>query len=151
MSPKIALLVKDEIYKLFDTRLIKPIYYSPWISNIVAITKLDNRIRMCMNFWDLHKSSLKNGFPPPNIDTIVDQMMGNSFLSFMDRFSWYNHIFINPQGQCKMLFTTIWRIFFWYIMDFGMKNVCATYQRAMWLIFHDYIQKYLEYYVNDIL
>lgn len=47
MNPKIALLVKDEIEKLLEDRFIRPIDYSPWISNIVEVVKLDNCIRMC--------------------------------------------------------------------------------------------------------
>lgn len=50
MNPKVAFLVKAEIEKLLDSRFIRPIDYSPWISNIVSIAKSDNKIRMCKNF-----------------------------------------------------------------------------------------------------
>ncbi|GLJ23982.1 hypothetical protein SUGI_0456270 [Cryptomeria japonica] len=151
MNPKIALLVKAEIEKLLEAGFIRPIDYSPWISNIVAVAKPDNKIRMCTDFRDLNKASLKDDFPLPNIDMIVDSMAGHALLSFMDGFSGYNQIFINPQDQYKTAFTTPWGTFCWIMMPFGLKNAGATYQRAMTLIFHDYMHKILEDYVDDIL
>ncbi|GLJ37816.1 hypothetical protein SUGI_0768990 [Cryptomeria japonica] len=50
MNPKVALLVKAEIEKLMEAGFIRPIDYSPWISNIVAVAKLDNKIGMCTDF-----------------------------------------------------------------------------------------------------
>lgn len=70
----------------------------------------------------------------------------------MDGFLGYNQLFINPQDQYKTTFTTPQGTFYWVIMPFELKNVGATYQRAMKLIFHDYIHKILEdLYVDDIL
>lgn len=72
MNPQIALLVKSKIKKLLDYGFIHPIDYFDWISNIVPISKGKNKIRMCTNFRDLNLVSLKDDFPLPNIDMIVD-------------------------------------------------------------------------------
>lgn len=80
---------------------------------------------------------------------IVDYIAGHALLSFMDGFSRYNQIFINPQDQFKNAFNTPWGTFCWVMMPFGLKNVGATYQRAMTLIFHDYMHKILEDYIDD--
>jgi hypothetical protein len=111
MNPKIALLVKVQIEKLLEACFIQPINYSCWISNIFLVTKLDDHIKICMKFHYLNKESLKDDFPIPNIDMIVDSTMGHSFLSFMDRFSRYNQIFINSQDKYKTTFTKTWGIF----------------------------------------
>lgn len=59
---------------------------------------------------------------------IVDSIAGHALLSFMDGFLGYNQIFINPQGQFKTTFTTLWGMFCWVMMSFGLKNVGTTYQ-----------------------
>lgn len=151
MNIKIDLLVNAKIENLLDAGFIHPIDYSPWISNIVAMAKPNNHIKVCTDFYDLNKASLKDDFHLPNIDIIVDSTQGHALLSCMDGFSRYNQIFINPQDQYNTTFTTPWGTFCWFIMPFGLKNVGATYQRAMALIFHDFIHNILEDYVDDIL
>lgn len=128
LNPKIALLVMTEIEKLLEVGFIIPKEYSPWISNIVVVNKPNNYIRICIDFCDLNKESLKNHFPLPNIDIIVDSNMGHAFLSFMDGFFRYSQIFINPQDQYKTTFTTTWGTFCWVMIPFGFKNTGTTYQ-----------------------
>ena len=106
---------------------------------------------MCTDFRDLNKTSLKDDFPLPNIDMIVDSTTRHALLSFMDGFFGYNQIFILPYDQYKTTSTTPWRTFGWVMMPFALRNAGATYQRAMTLIFHDYIHKILKDYVDNIL
>lgn len=120
-------MVKTEIEKLLKAGFIHPIDYSPWILNIVVISNLDGRIRICINFQDLNKASLKDDFLLPNIDMIVDSTVGHALLSFMDGFSGYNQIHINSNDQYKTTFTTPWGNFFYVVMPFGFKNARATY------------------------
>ena len=76
---------------------------------------------------------------------------GHEILSFMDGFLGYNQIQIEKEDQHKTTFTTPWGTFFYNMMPFDLKNVGATYQRAMIAIFHDLIHKILKNYVDDIL
>ncbi|XP_059068484.1 uncharacterized protein LOC131858993 [Cryptomeria japonica] len=76
INPKAYLLVKTEIKKLLKVIFIRLIDYSPWISNIVLVIKLDGHIHVCINFHDLNKASLKDDFPLLNIDSIVDSIAG---------------------------------------------------------------------------
>ena len=69
----------------------------------------------------------------------------------MDGFLGYNQIKIILEDQEKMTFTCAWGTFYWNIMPFGLKNVGATYQRAMTTIFHDMMHKNMEDYVDDTL
>ena len=68
----------------------------------------------------------------------------------MDFFG-YNQIKIAEEDQHKMIFTTPWGTFCYQVMPFGLKNVGATYQRAMTTIFHDLLHVIMENYVDDIL
>lgn len=80
------LLVKTEIKKLLKAGFIHPIDYSPWISNIFFISKPNSHIRICIEFHDINKASLKDDFLLPNIVMIVDLTAGHALLSFMDGF-----------------------------------------------------------------
>ena len=82
---------------------------------------------------------------------IVDLIAGHEILSLMDEFLGYNKIQIAEEDQHKTTFTTPWGSFCYNMMPFGLKNVGATYERAMIAIFHDLIHKILKNYVDDIL
>jgi hypothetical protein len=151
MHPKVALLVKEELEKLLEAKIIHPIDYSEWISNMVHVTKPSGDIRICTDFKDLNKAFPKDDFPLPNINMIVDLTTSHELLSLMDGFSRYNQIHIVEEDQHKMAFTMPWGTFCYNMMPFRLKNVEATYQGAMKVIFHDLIHKILEDYVDDIL
>ena len=106
MHPKVALLVKVELEKMLDAKVIHLIDYSEWISNMVPVTKPFSDIRICTNFRDLNKACPKDDFPLPNIDMIVDLIARHEILSLMDRFLGYNQIQIVEEDQHKTTFTT---------------------------------------------
>lgn len=81
----------------------------------------------------------------------MDSIIGYEILSFIDGFSGYNHIKINLDGKHKTTFTTLWGILCWLVLPFDLKNVGATYQRAMVTMFYDLIHNYIEIYVDNIL
>lgn len=151
MHPHIAMSVKEELEKLVNTYFIRTLAYASWISNIVPISKKNGSICICIDFWDLNKACPKDDFPLPNINTIVDLIVGHSMFSLMDRFSRYNQIIIAPKDQEKKSFTCAWGTFCWNVMPFGLKNVGATYQWATSTIFHYMMHIFMEEYVDDIL
>ena len=69
----------------------------------------------------------------------------------MDRLSGYNQICMTPNDMEKTTFVTMWGIFCYKVMPFGLKNVGATYQRAMVTLFHDMLHKEIEVYVDDMI
>ncbi|MCR2848164.1 reverse transcriptase family protein, partial [Weizmannia coagulans] len=69
--------------------------------NIVPVAKKDGKVRVCVDFRDLNKASLKDDFPLPHIDMLVDSTVGHDMLSFMDRFSRYNQILLTPKDREK--------------------------------------------------
>lgn len=151
MYPRVALLVKEELEKLLTVGFIKPIDYSEWISKIVPIQKKPIGIIICMDFRDIDKACPKDDFPLPNIDMIIDSIVGYEVLSLMDGFSNYNQIKIAKEDQHKIAFIIPWGTFCYQVMPFGLKNAGATYQRAMTIIFHDMLNDIMEDYVDDIL
>ena len=76
----------------------------------------------------MNKACLKDEFPLPNIDLLVDSTMGNSMFSFMDGYSGYNQIRMAVRDVKKTAFKTSFRNFYYIVMPFGLKNAEATYQ-----------------------
>ena len=99
--------------------------------------KKDGRIRVCVDYSDLNKTSPKDDFPLPNIHILVDNTTGHEIYSFMDGFSGYNQILLDEDDREKTAFITPWGTFCYRVMPFGLKNAGATYQRAMTALFHD--------------
>ena len=86
MHPHVALLVKAELEKLLKAGFVRAIDYAEWISNIVPVSKHDKSIRVCTDFRDLNLACPKDDFPLPNIDMIVDMIVGYEMYSLMDGF-----------------------------------------------------------------
>ena len=72
---------------------------------------------------------------------LVDSIAGHAILSFMDGFSSYNQILMAPEDREKTSFITKWGTYYYRVMPFGLKNACATYQRAATILFHDMMHK----------
>ena len=86
---------------------------------------------MYLDFHDLNRACPKDNFPTPFIDQILDECARSEFFSFMDGFSGYNQIQIKPEDQHKTTFICPWGTFSYRKMPFSLKNVGATFQRAM--------------------
>ncbi|GLU16821.1 hypothetical protein SLE2022_332350 [Rubroshorea leprosula] len=82
---------------------------------------------------------------------MVDATMGHEVLSFMDGFSGYNQIRMDPKDEELTAFRTPKGIYCYKVMPFGLKNAGATYQRAMQMIFSDMLHKVVECYVDDLV
>ncbi|KAG9458886.1 hypothetical protein H6P81_003394 [Aristolochia fimbriata] len=82
---------------------------------------------------------------------MVDATTGHEALSFMDGSSGYNQIRMDPKDEEKTAFRTPKGIFCYKVMPFGLKNARATYQRAMQKIFDDFLHKFVECYVDDVV
>lgn len=87
MHLKHSFLVKKEIKKYHKVRFIEPIDYSPWLANIVPYLKPNGEIICCIYFRDLNKAFVKDNFPLPHIDIIMDSTTRYEMLSFIDGFS----------------------------------------------------------------
>ena len=92
VKPEMLLKIKEEIRKQFDAGFLEVAKYPEWVANIVPIPKKDGKVRMCVYYRDLNRASLKDNFPLPHINTLVDNTSKNSLFSFMDDFFGYNQI-----------------------------------------------------------
>jgi hypothetical protein len=89
----------------------------------------------------------------PVADLLVDSASGNKVISFLDDNAGYNQIFMVKEDVSKIAFHCpgFIGLFVWLVMTFGLKNVRATYQRAMNLIFHDLLRVLMVVYIDDVV
>ncbi|GJW63432.1 reverse transcriptase domain-containing protein [Tanacetum coccineum] len=155
VNPKIHDVIKKEVEKLLDAGLIYLISDSPWVSPVhcvpkkggmTVVTNEENELvptrlvtgwRVCIDYRKLNEATCKDHFPLPFMDQMLERLAGNEFYCFLDGFSGYFQIPIDPKDQEKTTFTCPYGTFAYRRMPFGLCNAPGTFQRCMMAIFHD--------------
>ena len=130
-APERQKAINEEVGKLLQAGAIREVKYPEWLANVVLIKKANGKWRLCINFTDVNKACPKHSFPLSRIDLIVDATGDHELLSFMDAFSGYNQISMDPGDQEKTSFVTAQGTYSYRVMPFGLKNAGATYQRLI--------------------
>ncbi|GKA86931.1 reverse transcriptase domain-containing protein [Tanacetum coccineum] len=117
--------------------------------NELIPTRLVTGWRVCIDYRKLNDATRKDHFPLPFMDQMLERLAGNEFYCFLDGFSGYFQIPIDPQDQEKTTFTCPYGTFAYKRMPFGLCNAPGTFQRCMTAIFHDMIEKTMEVFMDD--
>ena len=104
---------------------------------------------MCIDYCKLNKVTRKDHFPLPFIDQILDQLTGHSCYCFLDGYSGYNQILINPEDQEKTIFTCPYGTYAFRRTLFGLCNASSTFQRCMMAIFSNLVEDIMEVFMDD--
>nr|GEW68449.1 reverse transcriptase domain-containing protein [Tanacetum cinerariifolium] len=137
---------------------VSPIHYVPKKGGITVVENENNKLiptrlvtgwRVCIDYRKLNDATHKDHFPLPFMDQMLEQLAGNEFYYFLDGFSSYFQIPINPSDQENTTFTCPYGTFAYSIMPFGLYNAPGTFQRCMMAIFHDMIEKTMEVFIDD--
>ena len=143
-------LIEKEVKGMFEAGIIAPIRFSEWVSNLVPTRKKTGEIRLCVDLRNLNQVSLKDHYPLPKMDHILQGVVGFSRISLLDGFSGFNQILVHLDDQYKTTFTTPWGTFKYVKMPFGLKNTGATFQREMDIAFAKEIHDFLVVYLDDL-
>ncbi|GJZ44685.1 reverse transcriptase domain-containing protein [Tanacetum coccineum] len=143
--------IQEEVGKLVEAGIMREVHYHDWLSNPVMVKKHDNSWWMCVDFKDLNKACLKDGYSLPEIDWKVESLCGFPFKCFLDAYKGYHQIQMAKEDEEKTAFITSQGIFCYTKMPFGMRNAGATYQRLVDKAFHKQIGRNLEVYVDDLV
>ena len=143
--------VRDEVMKLKKVGVIKEVFYPEWLANTVVVKKKSEKWRVCVDFTDLNKACLKDLFPMPQIDQLVDATAGYPRMSFLDAFQGYHQIPLAADDQEKTAFVTPIGNYYYKVMPFGLKNAWSTYQRMMTRMFELQLGKSIEVYIDDMV
>ncbi|GKB51518.1 reverse transcriptase domain-containing protein, partial [Tanacetum coccineum] len=117
--------------------------------NELIPTRLVTGWRVCIDYRKLNDATRKDHFPLPFMDQMLERLAGNEYYCFLDGFSGYFQIPIDPLDQEKTTFTCPYGTFAYRRMPFGLCNAPGTFQRCMVAIFHDMIEKTMEVFMDD--
>lgn len=107
-------------------------------------------IRLCIDFRNLNKVLLKDNYPLPKMDHILQRVVGASHMLLLDGYLSYNQILVDEDDRDKTMFTTMWGTFHYAKMPFRLKNAGATFQRAMDIAFSNEKDVFLVVYLDDL-
>ena len=150
-APERQKAINEEVGKLLQAKAIREVEYPEWLANVVLVKKANGKWWICIDFTNINRAYPKDSFPLPWIDLIVDATADHELLSFMDAFSGYNQISMDPSDQEKTSFVTGQGTYCYRVMPFGLKNVGATYQRLVNKMFQKQIGTSMEVYIDDML
>ena len=150
INPILLPIIEKEIKKLWEAKIIIPLRFSNWVANIVPVHKNNGEIRICVDFRNLNRCSLKDNYPLPKMDHILQWVVGSKRLSMIDEFFGYNQIALSEADREKTAFTTPWGTFMYEKMPFGLMNARATFQRAMDIAFAGERDRFVVIYLDDI-
>lgn len=146
-----AEVVKAEVNKLKRTGAIKEVFYPEWLANTVVVKKKSRKWRVCVEFTDLNMVYLKDHFSVLRIDQLVDAMVRQPRMSFLNAFQGNHQIPLALADQEKTALLTSTRNYHYRVMSFGLKNTGATYQRMVTRMFKPQLRKNVKAYINDMV
>ena len=105
-APERIKAINDEVDRLLEIGAIEECFYLDWLCNPVVVPKKSEKLRICIDFTHLNKTCPKDSYPLPRIDQMVDATTGYNQISFLDAYSCYNQIPMNPENLIHIAFVT---------------------------------------------
>jgi hypothetical protein len=124
---------------------------SPYGFPIVMVPKKDGTWRMCVDYQALNKIMVKNRYPLPCIDDLLDQLKNFVYFTRLDLHNGYHQIRVTEHDAWKTVFKTKQGLFEWLFMLFGICNAPTTFMRVMNDVFRPFLDDFVIVYLEDIL
>ncbi|GJV08357.1 putative reverse transcriptase domain-containing protein [Tanacetum coccineum] len=140
----------EQLKELSDKGFIRP-SSSPWGAPILFVKKKDGSFRMCIDYRELNKLTVKNHYPLPRIDDLFDQLQGSSIYSKIDLRSGYHQLRVREEDIPKTAFRTRYGHYEFQVMPFGLTNAPAVFMDLMNRVCKPYLDKFVIVFIDDIL
>ncbi|KAL0561654.1 hypothetical protein IC582_002094 [Cucumis melo] len=150
MAPKELKELKTQLQELVDKGYIQP-SVSPWGAPPLFVKKKDGTLRLCVDYRQLNKVTIRNKYPLPRINDLFDQLKGASVFLKVDLHSGYHQLNIKEVDVPKIAFRTRYGHYEFLVMPFGLTNARAVFMDLMNRIFHPFLDQLVIVFIDDIL
>ena len=138
MTAQELLELKVQLEELLEKGLIRP-SVSPWGAPVIFVKKKDGSLRLCIDYRQLNKVTIKNRYPLPRIDDLFDQVKGASIFSKIDLKSGYHQLRIQEVDIHKTTFRTRYGHYEFMVVPFGLTIAPSVFMSLMNSVFHTYL------------
>jgi hypothetical protein len=149
ITPELVEL-KLQLKEMMDKGYIRP-SVSPWGAPVLFVKKKDGTLRLCIDYRQLNKVTIKNKYPLPRIDDLFDQLGGAYIFSKIDLRSGYHQVRIKGEDIHKTTFQTRYGHYEFVVVPFGLTNAPATFMYLMNNVLSKFLDKFILVFIDDIL
>jgi len=135
---------------LLEKQFIRP-SVSPWGAPVLSVKKKDGSMRLCVDYRQLNKVTIKNRYLLPRIDDLMDQLVGAEVFSKIDLRSGYHPIRVKVEDISKTAFRTRYGHYEYSVIPFGVSNVPGVFMEYVNRIFHPFLDRFVVVFIDDIL
>ena len=150
MAPTELKELKTQLQELVDRGFIRP-SISPWGAPVLFVKKKDGTWRLCIDYRQLNKVTIRNKYPLPRIDDLFDQLQGEKVFSKIDLRLGYHQSRIRESDIPKMAFRTRYGHYEFLVMSFGLTNALVAFMDLMNRVFRPYLDRFVIVFIDDIL
>jgi hypothetical protein len=150
MSTPELVELKVQLKEMLDKGYIRP-SVSPWGAPTLFVKKKDGTLRLCIDYRQLNKMTIKNKYPLPRIDDLFDQLRGVAIFSKIDLRSGYHQVRIKDEDIHKTTFRTRYGHYEFVVVPFRLTNAPTTFMCLMNNVLNKYLDKFVLVFVDDIL
>ncbi|EGD73373.1 hypothetical protein PTSG_13220, partial [Salpingoeca rosetta] len=150
LSPRERVELRRQLQELTQAGHIRP-SSGPYGAPVLLVRKADNSLRLCVDYRALNRETVRDAYPLPRIQDVLDQLASATVFSSLDLRSGYHQVRVAEEDVGKTAFNTPYGSFEWLVLPFGLTSAPGTFQRLMNEVLRDFIGDFVQVYLDDVI